>query len=965
MNDIREALDNISTNFIEMNKDHIYMKQKITDFYKTNRIKIDFNYCHIAMSKNGGLIAICKKKNFLDTSVNSKLNNYVIVMFQNAKNIYNIKIDWNYNKRWIVCLDFTEKQELYGILNDGGLFKFKYIERIKKEKVTCPKLKEEGIINAKLFRKGFIAYTNMETFRYVSDIKNQSSIVLCEVGIIKLSQNIDFLPISDENSESKRIELLIKNENGNGVLHIVQKIGDEKFQLNLKDDKKMEVVGLNLILKGSPQPFIMENSEGKKDAKKKKEGDFPDGLGKIDALAISPSGKTVAFYNSQNKIGFIMKSTFDGVYQTIYFNHNEADFSKKENDEIKAVLEFKRGNQFLFCGEDTLVITGQRFVILSRANVGHAMPILIKEGSEILAIQGVLFSRCVSEIDGLRCLTSDGIYFIKKITKEFYDIFFPFSEANTRKLMKIYQKAFTTKYNSHKEVKALNYLSDIVRELQLVAANIFWREKENDEQYKEIQLFLLKVAQYGKYFVDKDSFNFDKFNTICKDIRIINQLRNNEDNPLLITYEEYLTMNVPDIIDILIRYKDFKSAAQISKYLEYGTKKTLYKYMIERMKKQLKLAEKYRLSSLKEKNNENEEEEIYKQLLKDIEQMQDISYVNLAKKAIKYGSEKFAMKLLDQEKSTLTKIPQLIELNKAINSLNICFDTYDFNIVSIVIKKISEKSNIDKNLDEKKFMEYICMPELQEHHSKIILFLKRYRPNLLESFLLKTKNYNEYLYLKLEEFYNSEKFEKKKKIIEEIKKEIKNYDPKNVKYIESLEKSLKFKKSCMDDNIIHYSEVEPFKKTINDCIVSGYQKEKANWIESQNKNLEYSNKKLYIIKFRSYLEKRRPDAIDAQLEKTSLKKLGLTPLNMAEIYYDYKNYEKATEYLLQVKEREYFSYIIELYKSMNKYEEALEMIISDKENENKGLMVNEILRKEPKLKYYVDELCVKYKVYLG
>ena len=964
MNDIREALDNISTNFIEMNKDHIYLKQKITDFYKTNRIKIDFNYCHIAMSKNGGLIAICKKKNFLDTSVNSKLNNYVIVMFQNAKNIYNIKIDWNYNKRWIVCLDFTEKQELYGILNDGGLFKFNYIERIKKEKVACPKLKEEGIINAKLFRKGFIAYTNMERFRYVSDIKNQNSIILCEVGIIKLSQNIDFLPISEENSESKRIELLIKNENGNGVLHIVQKMGDERFQLKLIDDKKTEVVGFNLILKGTPQPFIMESSGGKKDGKKKKEGDFPDGLGKIDALAISPSGKKVAFYNSQNKIAFIMKSVFEGGYHTIYFNHNESDFSKKENDEIKAVLEFKRGNQFLFCGEDTLVITGQRFVILSRPNVGHAIPLLIKEGSEILAIQGVLFSRCVSEIDGLRCLTSDGIYFIKKITKEFYDIFFPFSEANTRKLMKIYQKAFTTKYNSHKEVKTLNNLSDIVRELQLVAADIFWREKENDEQYKEIQLFLLKVAQYGKYFIDKDLFNFDKFNTICKDIRIINQLRNNEDNPLLITYEEYLAMNVLDIIDILIKYKDFKSAAQISKYLEYGTKKTMYKYMIERMKKQLKLAEKYRISS-KEKNNENEEEEIYKQLLKDIEQMQDISYVKLAKKAIKYGNEKFAMILLDQEKSTLTKIPQLIELNKAINSLNICFDTYDFNIVSIVINKISKISKSDNNLDEKILMEYLCKPELQEHHSKIILFLKRYRPNILESFLLKTKNYNEYLYLKLEEFYNAQKSEKKKKIIEEIKKEIKNYDPKNVKYIESLEKSLKFKKSCIDENIIHYSEIEPYKKTINDCIVSAYQKEKANWIESQNKNLEYSNKKLYIIKFRSYLEKRRPDAIDAQLEKTSLKKLGLTPLNMAEIYYDYKNYEKATEYLLQVKEREYFSYIIELYKSMNKYEEALEMIISDKENENKGVMVSEILRKEPKLKYYVDELCVKYKVYLG
>jgi hypothetical protein len=53
--------------------------------------------------------------------------------------------------------------------------------------------------------------------------------------------------------------------------------------------------------------------------------------------------------------------------------------------------------------------------------------------------------------------------------EEFYDIFFPFSEGDTRKLIKIYQKSFTTKYNSHKEVKSLPILSDIVRELQIIA----------------------------------------------------------------------------------------------------------------------------------------------------------------------------------------------------------------------------------------------------------------------------------------------------------------------------------------------------------------------------------------------------------------------------------------------------------------------------------------------------------------
>ena len=61
-------------------------------------------------------------------------------------------------------------------------------------------------------------------------------------------------------------------------------------------------------------------------------------------------------------------------------------------------------------------------------------------------------------------------------------------------------------------------------------------ENENEEQSKEIQLFLLKVAIYGKYFVDKDSFNFNKFNTTCKDIRVINQLRNDENCPRYYRY---------------------------------------------------------------------------------------------------------------------------------------------------------------------------------------------------------------------------------------------------------------------------------------------------------------------------------------------------------------------------------------------------------------------------------------------
>ena len=959
MKDINDSLEDMATNYKYLEEYKPYIKQRITDFYKPNKIKIDFNHCDIAFSKNGGLIAICKHKTFLDISKNQRLNKFIIVMFQNSRNIYEIPIDWDFQKRWIICLDFTPLQELYGILNDGGIFKFKYNEKIKKEKITCKQLKEEGLKKAKFYKKGFIAYTNSENFYYIKNIKDPSLIFICNVGILTLSQEMDFLIIPEESSKSNKIELLILNENG--VAHIEQKAKEENLQLTITEEKTTEVIGVDLILKGKLQPFILNSLN----QTEKKGEDNSDGFRNICAVAISPSGNKIAFYNKELSSAFIMNSDFNGNYSKVFFKINEEEFNEQERNELKAILlEYKPGNQFLFCGEDALAIYGQRFIILSGPNSKYALTYLIKEGGEMLAMQGVLFCKCISEFDGIRCLTNDGVYLISQVPKELYDISYPFSSAKSRDLLTIYKNSFSTKYNSIKHIKALQNLSEIVSNLEIASANIYWTNAENEENSKEIQLFILKAAQYGKNFVDKSDFNFDKFNSICYNIRIINQIRNDEKYPLFITYKEYCEMNSQDIIEILLRYKNFKSASQISKYLEYDTKKIMYKYMIEKMKYQIKIADKCRFSPDKSKEEENEEEKVYQKLLDDIEKLPEISYVKLAKKAIQFGSEKLAMKLLDQEKSALTKIPQLLELNKLINSLNICFETFDFNILSIVLNKISKKNYNSKSEEEILFFENLCKPELQMHHSKIILFLKKYKPEKLEFFLLKTKNYDEYLYMKLDKLFNCHSSDEKMSIIKEIKKEIKNFDPKYKKYIENLENSLKFKKSCIEENIIHYSEKMPYNQTVYDCIAKGTKKEKFNWIEGQNKNLDYSYKKMYIIRFRNYLEMNRPDAIDSQLEKTSLKKLNLTPMDMGEIYYDYKLYNKATEYLLQVKESSYFPYIIDLLRNMGKYKEALELVISDKDNENKQILVKEIIQIDPELKNYVNELSVKYKVSL-
>ena len=67
-----ESLENISVNF-EKVKNVIYMKEKLYEFKEIDKININFKDCHVAICPNGGLIAICKKKNYLDLNRKSNL----------------------------------------------------------------------------------------------------------------------------------------------------------------------------------------------------------------------------------------------------------------------------------------------------------------------------------------------------------------------------------------------------------------------------------------------------------------------------------------------------------------------------------------------------------------------------------------------------------------------------------------------------------------------------------------------------------------------------------------------------------------------------------------------------------------------------------------------------------------------------------------------------------------------------
>ena len=93
-------------------------------------------------------------------------------MYQTSKKKYLIPIDWSYKSKYFILFDFNEKEQLYGICNDGTIYKIDILTQKAVEKITSNLFLRENIEKAKLYEEGFIALTKEGNFYYVNDIKN-------------------------------------------------------------------------------------------------------------------------------------------------------------------------------------------------------------------------------------------------------------------------------------------------------------------------------------------------------------------------------------------------------------------------------------------------------------------------------------------------------------------------------------------------------------------------------------------------------------------------------------------------------------------------------------------------------------------------------------------------------------------------------------------------------------------------
>ena len=99
--------------------------------------------------------------------------------------------------------------------------------------------------------------------------------------------------------------------------------------------------------------------------KNSKKENIDDKMGKIVAIAMSPSKNKIAFYDNR---GFVFFFNSKLNYENRVLIKINEEFSESEKNEEKTVINFNIGYQFLFCGEDAVALSGQRFIFIINEN---------------------------------------------------------------------------------------------------------------------------------------------------------------------------------------------------------------------------------------------------------------------------------------------------------------------------------------------------------------------------------------------------------------------------------------------------------------------------------------------------------------------------------------------------------------------------------------------------------------------
>ena len=194
-----------------------------------------------------------------------------------------------------------------------------------------------------------------------------------------------------------------------------------------------------------------------------------------------------------------------------------------------------------------------------------------------------------------------------------------------------------------------------------------------------------------------------------------------------------------------MRYHDYRFAFELNNYLGYENEKIYLEFCA---------------ASIRHLSDDVKVDEIFQKFNEKLIECPNISYINLAKKCIKHKKFRLAEKFLEQEKSIVVKVPQYLQLKNWNRALDLAIESNDRTVIKVVIDKIfkvEQKKNFIKIVGAK-----------QKAHKAIIEYLKMHEQvEELKNYLISKKDYEELLYMALENFFKCKSLKVRKEYIKE------------------------------------------------------------------------------------------------------------------------------------------------------------------------------------------------------
>lgn len=387
-----------------------FLMSKFIEPYK----RLTFNSCHIAVARNGGMIAFVKKTKHFIIDVNNPIKDSILVYYQNAHRDSDfIKFE---NKENIILFEFTAEEDLICLLASGKLYTFDIFLLNYDFEFMGITFEDNPIVDARLIDRSLYMLTENGDIYYCHNYKEPSSIVYfsikkiiqdypyvnyvssCCTSVLKKEYNpnsasmksaeiyypSEFIIIPASKSSSGRNELILPHPK-HGLIIYVENDSTVKYMKDSRQVALTKQCGIDLY--------------SDKD------------LGKIMKLMISPDNSYVAFFNTDGKV-FVMPSTL-----------KEDEVSVSVTKDLTIVSPF----QMLWCSEDCIIcLSGNTITLIGPED--QTRKLTTKSNSYL-----------VSEIDGIRVIQDDQIEFIQRVSNELVDSIFPLSFDPSKKLLEAYK----------------------------------------------------------------------------------------------------------------------------------------------------------------------------------------------------------------------------------------------------------------------------------------------------------------------------------------------------------------------------------------------------------------------------------------------------------------------------------------------------------------------------------------------